>query len=216
MARHPVESSRVRSIRFTKDGIDVDFKPTRYDELAWYFASELIAQGVNYAIVSGYSTILLGRSRTSEDIDILAEPISELAFLRLHKALLRNLDCISPGAGAALYRDYLNAGDESTSVRYSWPGDPVPNVEFKFAQSALHRFSIAKRLEVRARGECVHIGPLEVQIGYKLWLGSEKDLEDARWIYRFAKGHLDEAEIWATARKLGVNAEKGRRALNVD
>ncbi len=216
MAKRPMGATRVRSVLFTKDGIEIDLDATPYDRLAWHFAAQLNALRLPYAMVAGYPSILLGRSRTSEDIDVLASPLPLSKFVRLHRRLIRRLECLAPGSAESLFAEYLDAGAESTSVRYSWPSDAVPNVEFKFTSNAVHAHSVSQRIRVRANGHLIQIGPLGVQIGYKLSLGGQKDLEDARWIYKLAKGHFDEQEIWETARKLRIDLRKARRDLGVD
>ena len=40
-------------------------------------------------------------------------------------------------------------------------------------------------------GKHLFISPLELQISYKLFLGSEKDIEDATYLYNLTKEHLD-------------------------
>jgi hypothetical protein len=50
-------------------------------------------------------------------------------------------------------------------------------------------------------------------IAFKLWMGSPKDFEDARWIYRAAKEVINEPSIWTTAEALGVSEKQGRRVL---
>ena len=58
------------------------------------------------------------------------------------------------------------------------------------------------------------MSPLELQIAYKLWLGSDKDFEDA-FLYAFAKskGILNQEELEAWARRLGVSLERLRRSV---
>jgi hypothetical protein len=106
------------------------------------------------------------------------------------------------GTPSRLFHEYLDAGRESTAVRYAERDEVVPNVEFKFAKTDLHRYSVSRRITVRVNGRLIHLGPLEMQVAYKVWLGSPKDLEDARWIYRVAAGHLDEEKVRSAERRL--------------
>jgi len=216
MVRRTTDRGRLQSIRFGPSGVDLKFKEADMDVLARKFVAHLGRRRVKYAIVSGYPAILLGRSRESEDVDILVAPMSFGSFSALHAGLLRQFYCITPGSAKSMYRDYLDAGRESTSIRYCFSDSWNPNIEFKFARTSLHKLSVAKRIRVRANGHILYIGPLEIQIAYKLWLGSQKDLEDARWIYRIAREHLEEANIWAAARKLKLDEEEARWALLVD
>ena len=51
------------------------------------------------------------------------------------------------------------------------------------------------------------ISPIELQIAYKLFLGSEKDIEDARHLYRLFKENLDQKLLMEFLLKLD---KKGR------
>lgn len=48
------------------------------------------------------------------------------------------------------------------------------------------------------------ISPLEMQIAYKLYLGSEKDIEDAVHVYQIFKGKLDAKLLNDLMQKLNV------------
>lgn len=216
MAKRATDPGRTRSIRFAKELIKVTLDEAPIDRLAWRFAAVLNRLKIPYAVVSGYPAILLGRVRESEDVDILARPIAFPAFVRLHGELRKHFDCLGPGDAHNLYTQYLDAGKESTSVRYSEPNQPVPNVEFKFVRNSLQRDSVARKIRVEVNSHVIYIGPLDTQIAYKIWLGTPKDLEDALWIYRVAKEHLNEAKIWQTAQALGLDTREARRILHAD
>lgn len=191
----------------------MQLKEAAIDRLAWDFCAQLERAKIVYAIIGGYVAILLGRPRESEDVDVFSEPLRFDAFASLHRALTRSYDCLTPGSTRRLFDDYLHAGSESTSVRYAPKGQFNPNVEFKFAAKALDRRALRKRIPVDANGERIYIGPLEEMIAFKLWMGSPKDFEDARWIYRSAKEVLNDPSIWTTAETLGVSERQGRRVL---
>ncbi len=213
MARRTTDPGRLKSLRFGPSEIRVTFREATLDRLALDFCEILNRRHIRYAVVSGYPAILLGRSRESEDIDILAEPMSLQRFEALHRVLTRRFACLGPGDAKALFREYLEAGKESTAVRYSFPRAFVPNVEFKFTKTSLHRDSVRSRIRVRANGRLLFIGPLETQIAYKVWLASPKDLEDARWIWKVAGGHLAEAKLWSAARALDLSRRTVEKAL---
>ncbi len=50
----------------------------------------------------------------------------------------------------------------------------------------------------------VRISPLELQIAYKLFLGSKKDLEDARFLFDLFKNKIDKKELMGFIRLLNV------------
>jgi predicted nucleotidyltransferase len=212
MAR-PTDDDRLLALRIAKTGIRVRLKEAAIDRLAWDFCSHLDHHGVEYAIIGGYVAILLGRPRESEDVDLFCKALSFSAFSKLHASLGKAFDCLTPGPARRLFDDYLNAGPESTSVRYARRDQFYPNIEFKFAGKPLDHRALRRRIPVDANGRKLYIGPLEEMIAFKLWMGSQKDFEDARWIYRSARGHLNEATIRETAQALGITEAKGRRVL---
>ena len=214
MAR-PTDSDRVREIRVGDRQIRVRLKEAHIDRLALDFCGTLEAAGIDYAIVGGYVAILLGRPRESDDVDILAAAVPRARFAGLHGRLLERFECHAAGSAKSLYDEYLARGPESTALRYSAPASFVPNIEFKFARTPLDQRAVDRRVAVDLNGHTLYIGPLEMQIGYKLYMAGPKDFEDARWICRVAEGTLDEGEVWRTARSLGVDEARGREILGL-
>jgi len=51
----------------------------------------------------------------------------------------------------------------------------------------------------------VKISPLELQIAYKLYLGSERDVEDAVFLYTLFRDVLDSTELEKWCRELNVD-----------
>lgn len=215
MAR-PTDSDRVEEIRIKRGAISVRLKEAEIDRLALDFCAVLERHAVKYAIVGGYVAILLGRPRESDDVDIIAREVSADEFGPLHERLVETFDCHAAGRARELYLDYLAAGAESTALRYARRGSFVPNVEFKFGRKTLDHRALARRVPVELNGQRIFVGPLELQIAYKLYMRGPKDFEDARWIYRVARESLDETEIWRTAKALGFSAAQGRRILGID
>ena len=65
-------------------------------------------------------------------------------------------------------------------------------MEFMFPKAPdLDNWVLAHRLEVVLNGISLKISPIELQIPYKLFLGSSKDIEDARHLYMLFKDRLD-------------------------
>jgi len=64
----------------------------------------------------------------------------------------------------------------------------ILNIEFKLARNALQRYSIEHAYRVVINDvHTVRIAPLELQIAYKVYLGPDKDLSDAIFIYELFK-----------------------------
>ncbi|HEX9709772.1 MAG TPA: hypothetical protein VGB42_07415 [Candidatus Thermoplasmatota archaeon] len=194
-------------IEVTPRRIRVRLRPDNVDQLALDFCRVLTKLQVRYALVSGYVAILLGRNRLSEDIDLFVERLSVRQFKALHSALTKSLECITPGTVETLHGSYLDAGAESTSVRYARPETFSPNVEMKFAQKPVHHYSLSRRVPVDVNGQRLYIGALEMGIVYKLKMGSEKDLADARWMYDRTRERLHRPELNKLMEEMDAHAE---------
>lgn len=154
----------------------------------------------DYVIVSGYVSILFGRSRMTEDIDLLIPPMEEKEF---HKIWTKIYDggfwCINtPNPKEAF--DML----KEHAIRFSKENVPIPNIEFKIIKNELDKFSYNNKIKVSINSKNLFISPLELQIAYKLFLGSEKDLEDARHLYNIFKEKLNKQELNHSIEKLNV------------
>jgi hypothetical protein len=145
-----------------------------------------------YVIVSGYVAILFGRSRGTEDVDILIPPLEKKAFGGLHDAL------ISGGY------EFLNAEDadglydmltKKMGIRIAAQGQFIPNIELKFFKDAVDRSVFQNRVDVILPDAHVYISPIEIQIAYKIYLGSPKDIEDALFLFEIFREHLDKVQL---------------------
>jgi hypothetical protein len=76
-------------------------------------------------------------------------------------------------------------------VRIAEDGDVVPNVELKFASDEYDRASLRNTTTVRLAGREIRIGSLELQIAYKLGMGTPKDFEDALYLYEVVGRNLN-------------------------
>jgi hypothetical protein len=159
------------------------------DKLVIDFVSVLDKSNVNYVLISGYIAILFGRSRSSEDIDVIVERMPEGRFLALSEEITKSFDCIITTNPKNAYDNYLM---QQASIRFARKGEFVPNMEFMFPKAQdLDNWVLNNRLEIILNGISLKISPIELQIPYKLFLGSSKDIEDARHLYMLLKDKLD-------------------------
>jgi hypothetical protein len=154
--------------------------------------------GLRYVVVSGYVAILFGRSRSTDDVDVVVEAAaaSEIAE-RVGRCGFKPLSLT----------EHMEEEFRHASVRFYKPPRLMPNFEVKPPRSRYQRYALANRLEVRLGGEAIYVSPIELQIAYKLWLGSEKDVEDAVFLYSYAKakGILNEESLEMWAREMGIS-----------
>ncbi|MFW6004805.1 MAG: hypothetical protein ACOCPV_04140 [Halodesulfurarchaeum sp.] len=65
-------------------------------------------------------------------------------------------------------------------------------------------------IDARIAGHTIPVGPLELQIAYKLSLGAQKDIEDAVHLYMLFEESLSEPRLEEWVLKLGVEDEYER------
>ncbi len=153
-------------------------------------------------IISGYIPILFGRNRSSEDIDVFIEKMSFEKFKKFWNALEKEFECIITGDARDAYDSYLA---DKHALRFSRKGEFIPNMELKFPKVELDFWTLSSRKEVLLNRNRLYISPIELQIPFKLFLGSEKDIEDARYLYGIFKEHLDFALLDEFNRKLNIS-----------
>lgn len=177
-------------LKITKGKIEMAGKAL--DVLDWLvldFVKVLDGLHLKYVVVSGYVPILFGRSRGSEDVDLILERIDAAKFGKLWAKLSERFDCVNAGSQKSAYETYLATGH---SVRFSRKNEFIPNIEVKFPKTMLDRWALHQRKEVLLNGKhSLFISPIELQIPFKLLLGSEKDIEDARYLYDIFKDRMD-------------------------
>lgn len=154
----------------------------------------VISRHCEYVVVSGFVAIAHGRSRGTEDVDLIIEKIGKNKFATLFKDLVKHgFDCIQPGTPEELYSDYLL---EDTSIRFVRKGGFVPEMELKLAKDPLDEYQIKKRVKLPLTGLDVYYSSIETNIAFKEdYLKSDKDLEDARHLRIVYAGQIDEKEI---------------------
>jgi hypothetical protein len=194
-------------INLSGSKIELDKELNELDELVLDFVKLLNRNRVNYVLVSGYVSILFGRSRSSEDIDIIVEKIPREQFAALWRDITKSFLCVSAGDPGRAYDLYLMA---PTSLRFYKEGRPVPNIEFKFPKTELDRWTLENSRSVILNRKPIMISAIELQIAYKLFLGSEKDIEDARYLYRVLYQHLDQEELKFFLEKLDKTGDFNR------
>ncbi|MEX0920624.1 MAG: hypothetical protein WDZ69_03545 [Candidatus Pacearchaeota archaeon] len=153
-----------------------------------------------YVIVSGYVSILFGRSRATEDVDLLVPKMDKDRFLRLwekiHNSGFECLNTSKPEEAFGMLNEH--------AIRFSKKGLPVPNMEFKVMKNKDDEYSFHRKIKVKTIGGELYISPLEMQIAFKLDLGSEKDLEDASHLYELFKDKLNKEEMAKIINQFGV------------
>ena len=190
--------------------ITMDKELNSLDEMALDFSAVLAGAGIGHVFLSGYVAILFGRNRTSEDIDVICRKCDHDTFLVVWKDIHRVMECIITSDPEEAYDEYLL---NETAVRFARKGKFVPNVEMSFAHTDLQQKALDDKLVVVLNGMELPISPLEQQIAYKTFMASDKDLEDARFLFRVFDQHLDMDLLARNLETLEVNIDSARDIL---
>ena len=154
---------------------------------------KILEKYTSYVIISGYVSILLGRTRTTEDVDIFIERISEEDFLKFYSELKKKgFWCLNEEDGKEIY-SYL---EDNLAARFSYKGKTIPNFEVKFPKDNLDKETFKDFITVILPQGKLKISSLERHIAFKKYfLGSDKDGEDAIHIEELFKDKIDYEKV---------------------
>jgi hypothetical protein len=178
---------------------------TQLDAFVLNFISHL-ERHVDYVIISGYIPILFGRTRGTEDVDIFIRNIDKKTFTSFYQEVISD----------EFY--FLNPEDENglfemltkrLAIRAAKKNTFIPNIELKFIKDDIDLFTIEKKINLILNNKHhLYISPIEVEIPYKLYLGSEKDIEDALYLWDIFKDYLDMSLIRRFMKELNVTGDE--------
>jgi len=158
------------------------------DKLALEFSKLLSNHKIGHVFISGYVAILFGRNRSSEDIDIICEKVSFDRFIEFWNECIKKFECIITDDPEVAYNGYLL---NETAIRFARKDEIIPNIELKFPLKDLDKWTLNNKLRVLCNDIEIYISPIELQIAYKLFLSSEKDIEDAEYLFILFKEKLN-------------------------
>lgn len=189
------------------DTLELSRERSQLDRDVLSFVDVLETCDVEYVIVSGYVAILTGRSRATEDVDVVLEPLQEEAVDRLTDALQ---DRDYWGMAMPLEEAYsmLAGGDR---IRVAEEGEFYPNFEVWFASNEVERTALSNALTVEFDDEAsLQISPIELQIAYKLRLAQRagsmdgRDFEDALHLHLTFEGDFKDETLETYVSRLEV------------
>lgn len=170
-----------------RDGeIYIEKPPNALDELVLDIVSIFDRLDVQYVVVSGYVAVLLGRSRATEDIDVIVERFDEGVAAKL----VRELQAAGYWGAAMPLEELHSKLEDGLPIRIAEDGHRVPNVELKYPTDRYSRLSLENTVIVTLDRATLRVGSLELQIAYKLRMGAQKDHEDALYLYHLSKERL--------------------------
>jgi len=173
---------------YNKNFIEIKDKDlSELDKFVFDFI-KILQKHVKYVIISGYVAILFGRNRSSEDVDIFIEKINQEVLNNLWEELSKDFECINTPNVKDSYGKYLSEG---LAIRFAKKNTFIPNIELKFPKVDLDLWTLSESKKVIINKKTLFISPLELEIPYKLFLGSEKDIEDAMHLFNLFKEYID-------------------------
>lgn len=170
------------------------------------FTSVLEDHGVEYVIVSGYLAILTGRSRGTEHVDVILEPLDAEVLTALADRFER-----AGYWGMAMPLDRMSEVlPEGDRLRIAEEGDMIPNFEVWLASNELEREALASSITADLGDAAISISAIELQIAYKLQLAQAagstagKDFEDALHLYLTFEDQLNTDRLERYVQDLAV------------
>lgn len=181
-------------------------EPNQLDDLAIAFSSILSELDVAHVFVSGYVAVLAGRSRSTEDIDVLVRPFDSETAAEL-ASVLSERGYWGPAMPLSELYDTVSNG---APIWVAPERQVSPHLEVKFGSDEFDRESLDSAIVARIDDAALPIGPLELQIAYKLHLGTRQDFEDAVHLYALLGESLNTDRLESWSAKLGVSEEYDR------
>ena len=153
----------------------------------------IVDKHCKYIIVSGFVAIASGRSRGTEDIDMVISKMPLKKFYHLHEDLLKHcFECVQSSKADEIY-EYLSG---KNSVRYILKDILVPEMELKFAKDIIDEYQLLHRQKLGFTELPVWFGSVEANIAFKEeYLKSEKDMADAKHLRIVYSEVIQESEI---------------------
>ena len=176
-----------------KKEIILNKKISELDKLVLDFIN-ILKNHADYVIISGYVSIILGRARATEDIDLFIKKIDKNKFLKLYEDLIKNSYwCLNSDSPEEIY-DYLI---DNLAVRFAKKDETIPNFEVKFPKTKIDEETFKDCIAVKMPEGSIKISSLEIQIAFKkYYLKSDKDLEDAKHIEHIFKDKIDMEKVY--------------------
>ena len=147
-----------------------------------------------YVVISGYVAIASGRSRGTEDIDILIEKMDREKFTEINSELYaEGFVCMQTDSADEMYDNYLK---DKINIRYIFDSEPLPEIELGIVKDTLDELTLSLRKKIPFTKHDVWFSDINLNIAFKEeYLGTEKDLEDAKHLRTVFGDSIDDNEI---------------------
>lgn len=176
------------NIKYNENEIILDKDISQLDSSILDFSDILKRNNIRHVLISGYIPILFGKNGEIDDIDILIRNISFEKFLKLWLEIENTYECKNTSDPIDAYNAYLK---NYHSVSISKKESHFPYLKMKIIKNEIERYVLKYRRIVRLGERHLYIPPIEMQISYHLSSGCEKEIENARYLYKLFNEILD-------------------------
>ncbi len=153
---------------------------------------DVLRKHSDYLVVSGFVSICSGRTRGTEDVDVIVPLMMQSKFSKFFSDLENNGFWCYQGNDMQDVYAYM---ENLQSIRFALNDQMLPNIElipFNLTKKAKY-FEFTHPQKIKVKDFDFKVPPIEFEILYKeIVLGSKKDLEDARHLRSFFSDILDE------------------------
>ena len=180
------------------------------DNLVMDFVKRLTNHNIKYVITSGYAETIYGQNRICKDIEILIRNITFEKFLKLWLELENSYECLNIDDPVDAYNGYLR---NHHAIRIIKNGSSAPVFILRFVKSELDRALLKYRKKISIDEKILFIPSLEILIPYKLFSGAEKDIEEARSLYKRFKKEMNIALFERYLKDLEIPEESVKKYI---
>lgn len=173
-----------KGYKIEDDAIVINRELTELDFFVKSFIS-ILNKYSDYLIVSGFVSISTGRTRGTEDVDVLAPVMTRNKFKDLFDDLADNSFWCYQGDTSDETYPYI---EKMESIRFARINEMFPNIEFVPADRTKKAkfYELTHPQKIRIKDFEFKIPPIEFEILYKeIILGGDKDIADARHLRVF-------------------------------
>lgn len=174
----------------SKNAIKLDKEINELDKFVFKFI-KILERHTDYVIISGYVAILLGRSRSTEDIDVFIKEVDFEAFNQFYDKLKGNgYWCLNAEEAHEIY-SYLSQG---LAARFALENQTIPNFEVKFAKKPLDKETFFDRLIIETPIGKIYTSSIKNQIAFKRHVSkfNKYALEDSLYLETLFNNYITE------------------------
>src|SRR3989338_2430223 len=161
-----------------KNTIKLDKEVNELDKFVFKFI-KILRKYTDYVIVGGYVPILLGRTKTTDEIDIFVKHLSKEKIDKFYHDIGKSYWSLNAKNSAYIYKLLM----KDLAIRISLKNTTTPNFKIKVARTKLEMANFVNKTTILTKLGAIYLSPLSVAINFKRnYLKSYRDMEDAVYL----------------------------------